>query len=317
MVNFKKLLIFLLLLLFLTACIKTKILDDIELIMMFGYDWDASNEEYIGTAVSPMYGSSEESDLRENTEYMARAKTIQNINSKIDTQTANPIEIGKTLGILFGEKLVRHGIHDILLAINEDPNIGRGIHLAIARESAESLLKSTMITEGTLPRFIEKLLKNNAKTNVPDMNLHDFNYRFLGTGMDPFLPIIEATSSGIELNGIGFFKKDKMIYEIGYDQFFEFKILYTDCEDHTYQFDWEEKEQTIAISSISSKITKKWKNRNQVEIIVKINGTLTESKQLGIRSFKEKAKLEQAISQKLKEEGSKLITEFQELEIDL
>ncbi|SHM93802.1 Ger(x)C family spore germination protein [Gracilibacillus kekensis] len=312
----KQLFILVILLISLTACIKTKIIDDIELIMMLGYDWNASEEKYIGTAVSPRYGSSEETDMRENSEYTAQAKTIQNINSYIQTKAPNPVEIGKILGVLFGEDLVKHGIEDLLLSINEDPNIGRGIHLAIARNSAESLLKNKMITERTLPRFIENLLLNNSKTNVPEMNLHDFNYRYLGQGMDPFLPIIESTATGIELTALGFFKEDKIIHEIGYDQFFVFKVMYEDCKDHTYEFDWQEQDKSIAITSIYSKTKKKWDGRDKVEIDVEITGTLTESKQLGIRSFKEKDKIEKAISDKLKEEGKDLINQFQELEID-
>ncbi|WP_058306806.1 Ger(x)C family spore germination protein [Gracilibacillus massiliensis] len=316
MVKTKSMVAFLLLLAFLTGCVKSKVIDDIELIMMLGYDWNASEEEYIGTAVAPRYGSSEETDMRENVEYTAQAKTIQNINSYIQTKAPNPVEIGKILGIIFGEDLVNNGIEDILLAINEDPNIGRGIYLAIVRDSAESLLKDEMITEHTLPRFIEKLLKNNAKTNVPEMNLHDFNYRYLGQGMDPFLPIIESTATGIELTALGFFQKDKFVHEIGYDQFFVFKLLYEDCEDHTYEYDREEQNKTIAISSIHSKMSKKWYGKDKVEIQVEITGMLTESKQLGIGTFKEKAELEKEISEKLEEEGNTIIAKFQELNID-
>ncbi|WP_208589016.1 Ger(x)C family spore germination protein [Gracilibacillus suaedae] len=300
----------------LTGCVKTKILDDVELIMTYGFDWDPATEKYKGIAVAPVYGRSEQAELGENIRYTGEAKTLQEINSFIQTEAPFQVEVGNILAILFSEDLVTNGVEEIIHAINEAPDIGRDINVAITQGDTETLLKTEYKMELTLSRFIEKLIENNSKSNIPKMNLHQFNYRLIGDGMDPFLPILEQSETSIDIAALGMMKDDKLVHRIPYEQFFIFKLLYQDCEDHTYEFEWEEKSETIAISSIRSTRSIHWKSKNEVVIKADIIGTLTESKKEGVKTFAKKKELEQAVSKKLKEESKQLIQTFQELEID-
>ncbi|QGH34187.1 Ger(x)C family spore germination protein [Gracilibacillus salitolerans] len=302
--------------LLLTGCIKTKILDDVELIMTFGYDWDPATETYKGSAVAPVYGRSEQTEMGDNISYTGNAKTFQDINAFIQTEAPFQVEIGNIIAILFGEELMNKGIEDILYGINEVPDLGRDISVAIVQGDAETLLKADYNMELTLSRFIEKLIENNSKSNIPKMNLHQFNYRLVGEGMDPFLPILKQSETSIDIAALGMMKDDKLVHQIPYERFFVFKLLYEDCEDHTYEFEWEEKKKTIAISSIRSTRSLHWKSKGEVVIKADISGTLTESKKGTIKTFAEKKELEQAVSKTLQEEGHKLIQKFQELEID-
>ncbi|ENH96805.1 spore germination protein QC [Gracilibacillus halophilus YIM-C55.5] len=302
----------------LSGCIQTEIIDDIELVMSAGYDWDSTNQQYMGTAVAPLYGSSEEKNMRQHVSYSAEGKTVESIRSKIETKTPKPVEQGTLLNILFGEELAKKGVQDILYGINENPVIGRGLHLAIAQGEAQSLLKQQINVEQTLPRYLDRLIKSNTKKNIPRINLHDFNYRLTGEGMDPFLPIVQydPDESSLNITGIALFKDDKMVDQIHYDQFFLFTILYQPTKDNTYQFFWEEKDTFITISSINSKEQKRWITKDKGEIEVNVTGILTETNKVKLNTIKEKNRLEQAISKKLKEEAAQLITLFQELEID-
>ncbi|MGP4040622.1 Ger(x)C family spore germination protein [Gracilibacillus sp. D59] len=311
-----KLFLILMCFLLLTGCIKTKVIDDVELIMTFGYDWDSDTETYRGTAVAPIYGSSEEMEKRENITYSGNAKTFLDINSFIQTETPFQVEVGNLVGVLFGEELAKKGVLDILHGINEAPDIGRDLYVAIAEGDAETLLTDEYNMELTLSRFIEKLIENNSETNIPKMNLHEFNYRLTGEGMDPFLPILKQSKTSIDITGLGMMKDDKLVHRIPYEQFFEFTLLYEDCEDHSYEFDWEEKNKTVAISSIRSDRSIQWKSKNEVVIKADISGTLTESKSMSVNSFAKKKEIEQAVSKKLDEEANKLIQTLQELKID-
>ncbi|MFD2657012.1 Ger(x)C family spore germination protein [Gracilibacillus thailandensis] len=300
----------------LTGCVKTKILDDVELIMTFGFDWDPTSENYKGTAVAPVYGQNEQSELGENIRYTGEAKTFQDINSFIQTEAPFQVEVGNIVNIVFGEDLAKKGVEEIIYGINEIPDLGRDINVAIVQGDAETLLKTDYRMELTLSRFIEKLILNNSKSNIPKMNLHQFNYRLIGDGMDPFLPILRQSETSIDIVTLGMMKDDKLVHQIPYEQFFTFKLLYEDCEDHTYEFEWEEKNKTVAISSIRSTRSLHWKSKNEVVIKADIIGTLTESKKGEIQSFAAKKELEQAVEKKLEEEANQLIQTFQDLEID-
>ncbi|MGN8645328.1 Ger(x)C family spore germination protein [Gracilibacillus sp. HCP3S3_G5_1] len=300
----------------LTGCVKTKILDDVELIMAFGYDWDPTTETYKGTAVAPIFGVSEQSDMNQNVQYTGNANTFQDINSYIQTQAPFQVEVGNLADILFGEELAKKGIFNIIEGINEDPDLGRDLNIAFVQGEAEALLKNATNLELTLSRFIEKLIENNSETNIPKMNLHDFNYRLVGEGMDPFLPILKLGDRTVDIVALGMMKDDKLVYEIPYEQFFIFTLLYQDCKDHTYEFEWKEKNKTLAISSIRSTNSLHWKSRNEVVIKADITGTLKESNNMWMKTFAEKKELEEAVSKKLEEEGKQLVQTFQELGID-
>ncbi|MDX8044708.1 Ger(x)C family spore germination protein [Gracilibacillus sp. S3-1-1] len=301
----------------LVGCIQTKVLDDIELIMAIGYDWNADNKTYTGTAIAPIFGASEDNaDMGKNVQYTGEAKTFQEINARIQTQAPFTIEVGNLADILFGEALAKEGVSDILEGINEDPSIGRDLNLAVVSGNAEDLLKNAPILELTLSRFIEKLIKNNNKNNIPRMNLHDFNYRLAGEGMDPFLPIIQYSNTSVDIIGLALMKHDQFVDQLPIDQFFIFSLLYEDSKDHTYEFYWDEEKQAVSIGSIYSKHSIDWKSDNEVEIQVAIYGTLAESNQIGMQSATEKQRLEQAVSKDLEQKGKELTKFLQQLDID-
>ncbi|UOQ85283.1 Ger(x)C family spore germination protein [Gracilibacillus salinarum] len=299
-----------------TGCVKTKVIDDVELIMTMGYDWNSTTQNYKGTAVAPLYGSSEQANMRDNIRYTGSADTFQDINAMIQTKAPFQVEVGNLLSVIFGEELAKKGIQDIVMGISEDPAIGRNLYLAIADGTAEEMLNQEYKLEHTLPRFLEQLIDTNTQSMIPKMNLHQFNYRLIGEGMDPFLPILKASTPSIDIVGIGFLKGDKLVHRINYDQFFIFHMLYKDTKGSAYEFDQETTEDSIAIKSIRSNRKVTWKSKDHVEISEDIIGTLVESDKMGVKTFEEKRKLEKNISDHLEKQGDKLAATFQKLEID-
>ncbi len=304
-------------LLLIAGCVKSKVIDDIEIIMLYGFDWDTENEEYIGTAVSPLYGVSEQADTRENSSYTGSSKTIQGVSTKIQNKAPFQVETGKLISILFGEELVKNkGFKELLYGINEDPDIGRSLFPIIVNGRAEDILSRNYSLEQTLPRYIMHLFENNMKRNIPRVTLQDVNYQFTEDGMDPFMPVIQYKSPGVDIIGLGFLKEDKLVHQITNEQFFIFKILYENSEDATYEYHWEEHNLPMTIVSIHSKQKKHWVTKDKVEIIIKIDGFISESVPINLNSVKKKRELEEDIENKLEKESKELIKEFQELRTD-
>ncbi|KAB8131765.1 Ger(x)C family spore germination protein [Gracilibacillus oryzae] len=312
----KILLTFICTIMLLTGCVRTTVIDDIELIMLYGFDWDPIKEQYIGTAVSPLYGFSEQTSVRENTYYTSRSKTVQGINAKTQNKAPFQVETGKLTSIMFGEELAEKGIKKILQGINEIPDIGRNLYPVIVKGKAEDLLAKKYELQQTFPHYIKSLMESNMKRNLPNMNLHLFNYQNSGDGMDPFMPIVSTSTAAADVIGLGFFSKDKLVHEIGPDQFFTFKSMFENITDGTYQFEWRKKNQSIDVISIRSSHKKEWVSKDKLNIIITIDGFLAETVSVSVDNTREKEELEKEIGKDLEKDAVRLIKEFQETEID-
>lgn len=302
--------------LILSGCIRTKIIDDIQLVLMNGYDWDPVNDSYIGTAVIPLYGNSEESNLQDDVIYHAESNTSQNIRNKIQTKTPYRIETGKLLGILIGEELAKKGLEEITLGISENQDIGRGLYLAVVKGESSELLSQDYKVEKNLPRYINELIESNMERNFPRTNLHQYFYSYYGEGMDPFLPLLAHTKTEVYLEGLALLDGDKYVDSISFDELFIFKMLFEPNDSASYQFNWKDKDTFVVVSAISSTVDRELTSKEKINFKIDIKGTVTESADVKIDSFEVKGELEKAIAEDLTKKAEDLIARLQKENID-
>ncbi len=299
----------------LAGCNKTRVIDDVDLLMLVGFDWIDESKEYLGTELFPLYGLSEDSHDRRVGVFSAKGYTTQQIHSNIQSKVPKKIESGKLLGIVLGEELAREGVNEVLYGIGEDPNIGRGLFVAIAKGTASELLSTNYNTEHILPIFLKDLMKTQSNNSLPPVNLHQYNYSYYGEGMDPYLPILANKDNQIQLIGLGFFKGDQLTYEIDYNRLFYFRILFENSTNTDFDFLTEELGH-LSIVAIESTLKKKWVSKNKLELHVTIAGTLTESYNQKLTSFSNKAEIEGTIKKKLEKETKQLIEDLQKHDVD-
>ncbi|MCT2537086.1 Ger(x)C family spore germination protein [Aquibacillus koreensis] len=303
-------------LMFLVGCVSSKIIEDIQLVQINGYDLTAQEQMIRGTISIPQYGSSEQANEVNNIEYHAESQTAQDIRTKIEAETPYPVESGKTLGVLFGRGLAEKGIGKLIEGLSENQDFGRNLFLCVVDGKAETLLTQEFETQDTIAKYVVDLIQTNQEKNFPKTNFHELLYSFHGEGMDFFLPFLSHTDKDVKVSGLALFKEDKLVDTIPFKEVFIFKALYENSDDANYQFFWAEKDTYLTIKSISSNVKVKQLKDNKMSITINMIGIITETLSLNIDQLNEVKKLERALAVDISTKGQALIKKLQEQDID-
>ena len=100
------------------GCSRTRIIDKISIVHIFGFD-QADNGELIGTALFPDYTKSKDGDQIQYLEEQAPASSL--LVSKMSEHTSTPVEIAKIKVLLFGKDYAEAGIRDMVETADYDP----------------------------------------------------------------------------------------------------------------------------------------------------------------------------------------------------
>ncbi|QGQ46075.1 Ger(x)C family spore germination protein [Metabacillus sediminilitoris] len=204
----------------LTGCNRGKIVDDIHMISIIGFDKE--DRDYIGTALYTDY--IEEQNQGKIYSLQGHEKSTKLILNEINNQSSKPIEIGKLQLLLFSENLARDGISHIVKTICKDPLIGSNLIIAVSKEPTEKILNN-LTKEGN--NYLPKLIEQNFKSgNVPVSNLQIFLFDYYGEGRDVSVPFINLNEHGkVGIDGYAVFKKDHLSLVLNHKEMALYKIL--------------------------------------------------------------------------------------------
>lgn len=207
-------------LLCLTGCNRTKIIDQISIVHIIGYD--IQNNKMRGTIMYPDYTKSQRPDHLEIRK--SQSDTTYMLLSNTNEQTKNPIELSKTVVVLFGEKMAKKGVTSIIDTVFNNPVIGTNVQAAIAEPSAEKFLEDVKKTGS--PDITETIMQNTNTLSYPKSNLHILLNNFYGEGRDPFIPIIKLNKEKrVMMDGMAVFKDDRYTVRLNQEETFILGLL--------------------------------------------------------------------------------------------
>lgn len=304
-------------LLLLSGCLQTKVIEDLHLSQLQGYDEAEAENETKVTASVPIYGQGEKNSKAKDVQFTATSHTSQSVRVKLQAKAPFPIEFGKIKGLVFGNEYAsKKGIYDVIDVLSRDPEIGRMIYMAVVDGTAQELLNQQFKKEGTLSRYIKNLLDHNIDRNLPTSNLHEFIYSYYGHGMDPFLPLIVHEEDAIKIKGLALFDNDHYVDSIPLEDLFVFKILYEKAANAKYEYHWKERDSYVGIDTVSSNVKYKTNKDQSVTVSVKVKGILRDSPTVSTGSADFIKTIENKISKSLEKKGRAMIKSFQEKGID-
>ncbi|MDM5194616.1 Ger(x)C family spore germination protein [Bacillus hominis] len=303
---------FLILSVLLIGCAKTKIVDDIDLIQVASYDLEAE-DKLRGTFAISAYKSSGEGQTKI---YSALGKTSKEVLARASEKSSGPLELGQLRMIIFDKKLAKKGMKEILETMNRLPSIGNAIHLAIANERGESLLKGNYSKEQGVSTYLSSLIEQNIKNGVqPETNLYLFLNQLYDDARDSYLPLISKKGNLLELNGVVLFKRYKMVDTLASKDLFIFKMLTDKFKHGTYQFHlpgFSDNYATIENIRAGTKYKMKGNSRNPfIDAHIQVKGEIQElTKTKNLDNAKEIRKLEKIMENELEKKATKLIKRF-------
>ncbi|UNL85833.1 Ger(x)C family spore germination protein [Priestia koreensis] len=267
----------LLLVLLLTSCSNQEIVDEIQIVNSFGYDYEDGKIK--GTILYPLfkYGSTEEPSL-----ISAKAETTFDVPAKLDNKSPLPIADGQLRSLLLGESFAKRGLQNMISTVSRNPNLGRTMQVAISKGSAHEMLSSVTKKKMSDTQYINKLIEQNIKMeSFPRTNFQIFLFNFFAEDRDAFLPYLKSEKNAIKLAGIALFRKYQFVDVLSMKHAFIFKLLDNGSKNGRYMIDIKKDQHKgqIALQNLYTKnkyYLKGTKESPEIQIVLKIDGKLQE-----------------------------------------
>ncbi|WP_245638859.1 Ger(x)C family spore germination protein [Priestia koreensis] len=310
--------ILVLLLLTLTGCSNQEIVDEIQIVNSFGYDYE--DGEIKGTILYPLfkYGATEEPSL-----IAAKTKTTFDVPAKLDNKSPLPIADGQLRSLLLGESFAKHGLRNTINTISRNPNLGRTLQLAISEGSAHELLSSVTRKKISDTQYINKLIEQNIRLeSFPRTNFQIFLFNFFAEDRDAFLPYLKSEKNAIKLNGIALFKKYQFVDVIPMKHAFIFKLLDDGSKNGRYMMNVKKGNHKgqIALQNLYTKrkyYLKGTREQPEIQIVLKIDGKLQEYPYwINVNNPENVKLISKQLKNKIESESHSIINHIQKLDVD-
>ncbi|WP_053360727.1 Ger(x)C family spore germination protein [Bacillus sp. FJAT-27251] len=300
----------------LLGCTRTRIVDRISIVHVFGFD-QADNGELIGTALVPNYTTSKSGDDIQY--YEEKATTSVLFAPKMATQTSTPVELGKIRVLLFGKSYAEAGISEMVKRFILNPLVGTNIQIAVSTESARKTLN--IFKQEKSLTLSERLQHNMQGQYLPRMNLHVFLNQFYGAGMDAYVPMVTIDEENrIKVDGIGVFKDDKLKLHLNPEQTTIFSFIEDERTQATYKVDLEDKDrkEIIAVRAFHSKSNWDWnREKEQINLHLQLQVTLTQSpERLSVEKQKDVMEMKRIVEKRIEKGITDLFATLKENGVD-
>jgi spore germination protein len=298
-----------------TGCVEKEILDDINIEIARGYDWE-DEDTTKGTML--IYNFQPDKSI-ENTTLTTTASTSRELVNKLQEQASNPLSEGSLEVVLIGKELANKGFIDYLDAPLRNASIGARLFVVAVDGNANDLLSGSYGTRGNAI-FISNLLNHNIENqNLPKTNLQLFFHDYYQLGKSVYIPQIKKLSDDtLGITGISLLKTEKLIVvdTIEPEKMFFFKLLVDKFSEGSHKVQREEDE--VIVRSITSRHKMKVTKRNpySVTVHIKIRGVTREYTGPGKLDEKVISQYEKAMEELVEKECDALIKRFQEKGID-
>ncbi|KKK33608.1 hypothetical protein WQ57_23625 [Mesobacillus campisalis] len=300
----------------LLGCNRTRIIDQISIVHVFGFD-QAEDGELIGTALVPNYTTSKSGDDIQF--YEEKTSTSVLFAPKMASQTSTPVELGKIRVLLFGKSYAEAGIGEMVRRFILNPQIGTNIQIAVSTESAKKTLNA-LKQEKSLT-LAERIQQNMQGQYLPRMNLHVFLNRFYGEGVDAYVPMLTiGEQERVSVDGIGIFEDDHLKLQLNPEQTTVFSFIEDEQTQATYKMDLEGKErrEILAVRAFKSKSNWDWNSKKErLHLGLQLHVTLTQiPDRYSVENEKDVMEMKRIVEKRLEKEMADLFALLKENGVD-
>ncbi|OCA83277.1 hypothetical protein A8F94_19450 [Bacillus sp. FJAT-27225] len=297
------------------GCERTKVIDRLSIIHTLGYD--AKKDGKMGaTALYPDYtkGKNKQDIQIRNVKGTTSSELLAHTNQ----QAQFPIELSKTMVIVFGEEFAKKGVGHIIRTVFNNPTIGTNVQTAVVKPNAQEFLKKVK-ENGTLA-IEDTITQNYTSMSMPQTDLHIFLNNYFGAGRDPYMPVLaHGTEKSVLIEGLAIFKDDQYKLQLTEKQYVIFSLL--DPFKHQVLFQIpikkDEKKGKIAVRELKNKPTWNVISKHKIKVNLDLHVKIREYPgwiQLNRKNDVETVKT--AIKERVSNDIYELIQLFKENNVD-
>lgn len=320
----KKLIATIMVLVFLSGCLPTSIIDRILIIEAESYDYIGQNKVY-GTVVfqnNLSNGGTSGGGTPPMTTTMRSVSGMtydgKSLVDRFQQASQRPARVGKLRIMLCDRKMAEHGLEKTLENRLRDADTGGDMYLAVTDGDANQMLTGSYQTQLPISDYLTNLIDQSEEQNYPSSSLHSILYSYFGSYMDPFMPMIKKRGKHLEMDGIALFKKGKMAMSVPEDDAYIFKMLYEPFNQGFFDYQYSS-DQHIALRNIGTghqySVKKGNSFRPEIYATVQIQAQVRQVAPGLLKEGPNKA-LEHKIEQDLEKRACAMVRRFQEKGID-
>ncbi|EPD50587.1 Ger(X)C family germination protein [Paenisporosarcina sp. HGH0030] len=321
--------IFVVLFVSLVGCAEQKLLEQIGLTTLLGYDLredDKLSVTAVVRQVNPEFQSNVEVISAEN-------ETIRGARTVINRKTSKKNVTGQMRVVLFGEEISKDGIAHYIDTLSKNSETSGGLYVAVVEGETKSLLEYQYQEIEDIGIHIFKLLEQNIKSEqMISSTIHEVAHDYYSLGRDVALPIIKRKDEIVEISGVALFNKDKMVGKLSAENSFYLKLARDFHKAAMFetkipkeslpasQTQESQEDITVVIDTISTKKKLKLINPDTPEFDMQftVRGRLLEIEaNMDMDNPKNVQKLEEEIEKSMSKNLAKILVYCQEVDSDV
>ncbi|KQX69035.1 MULTISPECIES: Ger(x)C family spore germination protein [unclassified Paenibacillus] len=209
-------------LLFPTGCVQKRILEELGLIVIVGYD-PQENDRIKGTALLHQI----DPEAKEKVQVVVTTgNTSKGIRNAQNREVSKRVVSGQLRIAMYNEKLARNGILSLTDTLSRDPSISDTMFVTISKGSTENIITHRFPEISNIGTYLYKMIRQNIQgEQILSCTLHEFIHDVYAVGKDPVLPIVERSGDEISMHNTAMFHNDKMVGGLRVDEAFVLKLI--------------------------------------------------------------------------------------------
>jgi spore germination protein len=205
----------------LVGCAEQKLLEDVGLATLLGYDLgsdDSMSTTLVIREVDPSFQSNIAIVTSEN-------QTIKGTQIENNRKISKKIVPGQMRVVLYGDELAKEGIGHYIDTLSNNSAYSDNIIMAVVEGQTKSLLEYQYKNIEDVGQNIFKLLEQNIENEqVMSSTLHEVTHDYYSLGRDIAMPILKREDEYVVISGVALFKKGKMVGELPPEDSFYVKL---------------------------------------------------------------------------------------------
>lgn len=314
------------------GCAEPKILERLSLTTLIGYDVGDEENKISSTVVIRQINP----EFQSNVETIsATASTTKGTREKISMQVSKKVAKGQLRVVLFGEEFAMAGIGQSIYNLLMNPEISNEVYLSVVEGETKPFLEYQYENIPDISQHIYNLLGHNIeREKILSSTIHEAGRDYYSATRQIVLPIIKRKENLVEVTGVAFFRKAKMVGRLPGEDIFYVKLLREGYKNGSFELFLDGKnlesaaaaekeipdEVPVAFDSIKAKPTIKLVNQSTPEFDLNIDITLRMTEidnAIQIEQKKTTELLQEEINKKMKSELARIIKYSQELNSDV
>ncbi|WP_261306164.1 Ger(x)C family spore germination protein [Paenibacillus andongensis] len=205
-----------------TGCVQKRILEELGLIVIVGYD-PFENDRIKGTALLHQI----DPEAKEKVQVVVTTgNTSKGIRNAQNREVSKRVVSGQLRIAMYNEKLAQSGILTFTDTLSRDSAISDTMFVTISKGSTENIITHRFPEISNIGTYLYKMIRQNIQgEQILSCTLHEFIHDVYSVGKDPVLPIVERNGDEIAMHNTAMFQNDRMVGGLSVDESFVLKLI--------------------------------------------------------------------------------------------